>query len=189
MNIIFLFFLFSFFGWVLETVYASFIFKKYTSKKTLLTLPLCPVYGLGGIALMLTLYPVRESWLLVFCGGFFVASSVEYLVAIFYEHFFGVSWWDYGKNFGNLNGKVCIRLSLLWGIIAIFFFEFVLPWSENLISYMGEYQKALWSVLLILFFITDYRNTLKEIKKYSKGIPSGADNKFAALRRINISKL
>ena len=185
MDYILYFFLFSFFGWILETVYASFIYKKYVSKQTLLKSPLCPVYGLGAVALMITLKPVSSSYVLLFCGGFFVASSVEYLIAAYYEHFFKVKWWDYTNDKGNLDGKVCVHLSVIWGLITIFFFKVLLPPAEMLIASLDNYSKILISVFLLFFFAEDYKNTMKEIKKFTKKEKSLADGKFVALKRIN----
>jgi uncharacterized membrane protein len=185
MDYILYFFIFSFFGWILETVYASFLQGRFVSKQTLLKSPLCPVYGIGAVAFILTLRPVSASWILVFCGGFFVASSVEYLIALYYEHFFGVMWWDYRYNKGNLNGKVCAGLSLIWGFIAIAFFKFIFPAAQIGVAALSPYSKILVSICLTAFFIKDYSDTLKEIKKYSKDEPSLADGKFAALKKIN----
>lgn len=185
MDYILYFFIFSFLGWVLETVYASVLHRRYISKQTLIRLPMCPVYGLGAVAMIITLRPVSDSWILLFCGGFFVASSVEYLIALYYEHYFSVSWWDYRNDQGNLNGKVCAKLSLIWGIMAIVFFEIIFPFTEQLVLQTSSYLKLLLCVFLILYFYRDYRDTLREIKKFSGGEPSLAKGKFFCLKTLN----
>ena len=185
MDYILYFFLFSFFGWVLETVYAAFVYKRFVSKQTLLKSPLCPIYGIGALALMIALKPVSDSYILLFCGGFFIASSVEYLIAVYYEHYYNVMWWDYGAERGNLGGKVCVFNSIVWGIMTIVFFKVLLPLSERLIASVDGFSKALLCVLSVSFFMTDYRDTMLELKKYSKKEKSAADGKFVALKRIN----
>lgn len=184
MDYILYFFFFSFSGWILETVYASLKFKRFISKQTLLSMPLCPIYGVGAVLMIVTLSPVRNSDVLVFSGGFFVASAVEYLVALFYERHFGIMWWDYRKDIGNLNGKVCVKMSLIWGVIAIFFFRFILPFTESLILDMGGYLKIIVSAFLISVFAVDYKNTLVELKKYSQNTKSLADGRFWSLKLI-----
>ena len=184
MDYILYFFLFSFFGCLLEDLYAVYVYRKFVSKQTLLKSPLCPVYGVGAIIMLLTLAPVKSSPVLLFCGGFFAMSSVEYLSAVFYEHFYGVKWWDYSEEKGNFNGKVCIKLSLLWGFMAIAFFYGIYPFAQKIIDGIDTYTKMVLSVLLVSFFVRDYKNTLKEIKKYSKAEKSLADGKFIALKRI-----
>ena len=188
MNYILYFFIFSFFGWCLETAWASFAARRYVSKQTLLKSPLCPVYGTGAIALLAAIEPVSDSYLLIFCGGFFVTSCIEYLTSLYYERFFGVTWWDYSRVGGNLNGRVCVRLSLIWGIISILFFKVLFPLARYLVSTESGYFKLVLSILLTSFFIADYRRTLIEVKKYSKGEKSAADGKFAALKPISERK-
>lgn len=184
MDYILYFFIFSFAGWVLETAYASFEAKRFVSKQTLLKSPMCPIYGAGAVAMIIALLPVSQSVVLVFCGGFFVASSVEYLVGAFYEYKFGVMWWDYRGKRANLGGKVAADMSVLWGIIAIFFFKFMFPAAERLVSSLDNYEKLLISVVLVSYFISDYKNTLKDLKKYINGEPSFAESRFAALKKI-----
>ena len=189
MNYILYFFFFSFAGWILETVYASVRFRKYISKQTLLRLPLCPIYGIGAVAMIITLYPVRNSVLLTFCGGFFVASCVEYLVALFYERYFRVSWWDYHGNIGNFDGKVCVKMSIIWGVIAIVFFRSILPLVDVVLNKMSSYLKLITSVWLLIVFFADYKSTLQEIRKYADNKKSLAEGKFWALKIIKINNM
>lgn len=184
MNYILYFFVFSFFGWCIETAWASFCSHRFISKQTLLKSPLCPVYGNGAIAMIAVLMPVSDSILLTFCGGFFIASCVEYLTSLYYEHFFGISWWDYSQNAANIHGRVCAKLSLIWGIISVIFFRFLFPPVKLLAENSSGYLKLIISILLLTFFITDYKNTLSEIKKYVNGEISTAENRFAALKII-----
>lgn len=185
MDFILYFFLFSFFGWIMESVYAFFTYKKIVSKQTLLKCPLCTIYGIGGIVIMLLLEPVSSSYILLFCGGFFAASSVEYLVAAYYEHFFKVMWWDYSNSKGNLDGKVCVFNSVMWGFVTIAFVKFLLPFSEMLVSSVDGYLKIILTALLLSVFLKDYKNTMIDLKKFAANEKSEAERKFVALKRIN----
>lgn len=185
MDYILYFFLFSFFGWILESIYALFVYKKFVSKQTLLKSPLCPIYGVGALVLIAALTPVKKSALLVFCGGFLTMSAVEYLVAVYYEHLYGVKWWDYTDVWGNFNGKVCVKLSLFWGVASVLFFKFLLPFAQMLVGKIDWYTKLISVVLCLFLFLRDYKNTLREIKKYSMKEKSLADDRFVSLKRIN----
>lgn len=184
MDFILYFFLFSFFGWIVESVYAAFKYKRFVSKQTLLKFPLCPIYGIGGLVLMILLKPVADSYVLIFCGGFFAASCVEYIVGVYYEHFFKVKWWDYNKSVGNIGGKVCVFNSVAWGVIAIVFMKILLPFSVNLASSADNYLKAVILSIAIPLFLKDYKKTMIELKKYSANEKSEIDGKFVALKRI-----
>ena len=51
---ILLFFIYSFVGWILEEIYAYYIHKKFINRGFLMG-PLCPLYGVGCLALTFVL--------------------------------------------------------------------------------------------------------------------------------------
>ena len=53
-------------------------------------IPLCPVYGLGALAVLSLPALLLRRPLLVFLAGALVATLVEYVVAVFYEKGVGV---------------------------------------------------------------------------------------------------
>ena len=85
--------------------------------KCFLLLPLCPVYGLGMLA-VLALPPElsRGGWLI--CSGAVVTTAVEYAVHWGYERFLGVRFWDYSKVWGNVHGRVCLPFTLICGVLT-----------------------------------------------------------------------
>lgn len=113
------FFAYSFLGFLLEVGYSRAIKAKKLDRKCRLFLPLCPVYGLGAVAItalppVITSHPV----LLFFVGGI-TATLVEYLAAAFYEKVWHVAFWDYHDLPGNLQGRVCVPFALIWGVLAL----------------------------------------------------------------------
>ena len=88
-------------------------------RKCFLLLPLCPVYGLGACAILSLPAKIIQSPILLFLFGGATATVVEYLTALLYEKWFHVSFWDYGDLPGNLQGRVCIPFSLIWGVLSI----------------------------------------------------------------------
>ena len=117
MILLWYFVLYSFLGFLLELLFARATGGR-PDRKCLLVLPLCPVYGLGALAIVLL-----ERWLpspfWVFALGGAAATAVEYLTALFYEEILGVSFWDYRDLRGSLHGRVCPAFSLAWGLLAL----------------------------------------------------------------------
>lgn len=110
------FMLYSFLGFLLEVGYALATGGRRDRKRTLV-LPLCPVYGLGALAVLALPERVTEHpLLLMLCGGA-AATGVEYATAVFYEKVLGVSFWDYRENRWNLHGRVCPLFSLVWAAL------------------------------------------------------------------------
>ena len=62
---ILLFFIYSFIGWILEEIYAFYIHKKFINRGFLMG-PLCPLYGVGCLALTFVLQRFSNNILLLF---------------------------------------------------------------------------------------------------------------------------
>ena len=110
--------IYSFAGFLLEVAYARLTGGR-PDRKGFLLLPLCPVYGLGACAILLLPGWIQENILLLFLVGGGLASWAEYLAALFYESALGVSFWDYRGMPGNVQGRVCLSFSLIWGGLAV----------------------------------------------------------------------
>ena len=85
-KIIFYFIIYSFFGWCLESVYKTIIFKKVTNSGFLYG-PFCPMYGIGAV-MMIAASNLSDNILVIFLLGFFIFTLWEYLVAVVLEKLF-----------------------------------------------------------------------------------------------------
>ncbi len=111
------FWTYSFLGFLLEKAFAAATGSARRARRCFLLLPLCPVYGLGALAVLALPPALTDSfWGLAVWGGL-AATAVEYAVHWGYEAAFGVRFWDYGQVWGNLRGRVCVPFSLAWGVL------------------------------------------------------------------------
>lgn len=116
MEWIWYFYLYSFLGFLLELIYARAVGARKLDRKCHFFLPICPVYGLGATAISLLPGFIAGNPLLLFLSSAALASGAEYLSALFYEKVWHVSFWDYRNQPGNLQGRVCLPFSLIWGV-------------------------------------------------------------------------
>ena len=119
MEWIWYFYLYSFLGFLLELIYARAVGAKKLDRKCHFFLPLCPVYGLGATAIALLPAALARNPLLLFFASAVLASGAEYLSALFYEKVWHVSFWDYRSMPANLQGRVCLPFSLIWGVLGL----------------------------------------------------------------------
>ena len=109
------FILYSFFGFLLEVAYARATGGR-GDRKSLLVLPLCPVYGVGACLILLLPRTVIQNPFTLFLLGGLAATAAEYGMAILYERGLGVSFWDYTGLPGNLpQGKILVVIQLKAG--------------------------------------------------------------------------
>ena len=140
------FWIYSFLGFALEKILAAVTRAENQTRKCFLLLPLCPVYGLGMLA-VLALPPElrRGGWLI--CSGAVVTTAVEYAVHWGYERFLGVRFWDYSKVWGNVHGRVCLPFTAIWGLLTALAVWWVQPWVESIAAVIP------WQVTYIVLLV------------------------------------
>lgn len=109
---------YSFLGYLLEVAYAKIVHGRGSGRKCLLLLPLCPVYGVGGVAIV-ALSGVYPQPLWVMGVGFGAATVVELLFGLYYKYVLGVAFWNYSQIRWNVGGLVCLPFSLAWSGLAL----------------------------------------------------------------------
>ena len=60
-----------------------------------------------------------------------IFSALEYFVSFAMEGLFMSHWWDYTNEFFNLNGRISILFSFVWGIAAILFLNHIHPFVKK----------------------------------------------------------
>ena len=145
------FILYSFLGFLLEVAYAWLRGIRGESRKCLIFLPLCPVYGLGGAVILNMPDLLLRHPLSVFIAGGLLATLVEYAVGLFYEGVARVRFWDYSQQPGNLGGRICPLYTLFWGVLAMVLVYWLQPVLAPFLA-----QVPLWLVwVLFLAFSVD----------------------------------
>lgn len=113
------FLVYSFFGFLLELGFARLIHSPKPDRKCHLLLPVCPVYGLGALAILALPNIVKENPFLLYLLGGLAATAAEWSMAIFYEKVALVVFWSYRELPFHLHGRVCLWFSLFWGFLAL----------------------------------------------------------------------
>jgi len=127
------FILFSFIGWVLETLYGLYELGHFI-KRGFLYGPICPIYGWGAIILIMFFKKYERKNLKLFIYAAILFSIFEYAVSYCMDALFAARWWDYSAEFFNLNGRISIFYSFVWGIGAILFVNIIFPFFSKKIN-------------------------------------------------------
>ena len=153
------FIIYSFIGFVIETLFALFMYNVLESRQSFLYGPFCGIYGVGAVIMIMFLnkYFNKNNHIL-FLGGFIVGSVVEYLISLIGEMMLNVRWWDYSNRFLNINGRICLLYSIFWGLLAIYLMRVINPRVDKLIDWLKtkiniNVAKTLTLITTILLFI------------------------------------
>ena len=107
------FIIYSFFGWVYESLWASFNERQWVNRG-FLSGPVIPIYGFGAVSFVLLLSDINNP-AYIFILGMLIASILEYFTSWAMEKLFHARWWDYNHYPFNLNGRICLYGALLFG--------------------------------------------------------------------------
>lgn len=129
-QLLFYFFFYSFLGFLLETIYRSIVTKSIVFPG-LLYGPYCPIYGVGALFLLVLLIPIKDNLLLFLPAAFIIITLLEYVTGYLLEKLLNLRLWDYSSNFLNINGRISLKFSIYWTILAYFFIYFIHPVFER----------------------------------------------------------
>lgn len=156
------FFIYAFLGWTLETVY-SYISLGYFNNRGFLIGPICPIYGFGMLILIIWLSRYKNNKLKLFIVSAIALTYFEYITGFILDSVFGLKWWDYSRYPFNINGRICLYFTIIWGIIGIIAINFIHPFIEKIVSKTSKkfpiivtnmFVKVLIMILIIDFSLS-----------------------------------
>lgn len=167
---LFLYFIFySFCGWVWETCYCSLKERHYVPRGFLYG-PICPIYGVGVLLMILFFAPLQEN-LLVF---YFVAVSImtvwEYLVGWFLETTTHIKYWDYSHIPFNIKGRVCLPASLLWGVLSYVAVFLIHPPVARMLGSLASWLHYTLCGAFFTLLLVDAVTTIRKLALVTKAL-------------------
>lgn len=173
------FIIYSFLGWIMESIYRSMCEKKLINTGFLHG-PVCPIYGFGALIMLLFLDGFKDKPVALFFIAIMLLTFWEYMVGLGLEKIFKTKYWDYSDRKFNLQGRVCFPNSLYWGVLGVLFVKFIHPFIENLVG-KADINILQYSVIFVMFIMTideilsiknmiSIRSTLDKIERLQEEI-------------------
>lgn len=175
-------------GWLYETTYCI-IRTGGWERRGFLFGPLCPIYGTGVVAgLLLFNRPEVASGAFPAWGVFLVSmvgsAILEYGVSVVLERLFGALWWDYSDMPLNINGRICLPASLLFGAAGVLVAYVLVPLIGGATARVQPQVfevLALVAVALLSCDMTASAISLSDLMEKIIGIDRSA-NRYASMR-------
>lgn len=182
-TLIITFFVYSILGYIAEVIYCSIGQRKLVNRGFMYG-PWLPIYGFGGIVIKLFLEPLSTLYIwgpvLVFILGMVLTSMIEYLGSWMLEKAFSIKLWDYSKKFGNINGRVCLLNSTLFGVGGLAITYLINPRLEVLIAKIPSMWHRATADTIIIVMSLDFilscvkmsaiKNILREAREKGREI-------------------
>ncbi len=156
------FFIYSFFGWLCECLYCGIPARRFINRG-FLEGPYCPIYGFGALIVLYILQPFADRIVLLFLAGLVLTSVLEYITSYLMEKLFHSKWWDYSSRRLNINGRVCLRNSLMFGVLGVIVVRVIHPMVQMFLQQIPFAAQTITAIVLTGLFLWDNIHTFHAI--------------------------
>ncbi|MGN1378655.1 MAG: putative ABC transporter permease [Dorea sp.] len=140
-------------GWVYEEFFYWFT-EGLLRNRGILYGPWLPIYGIGALVIY-TMKPLKKNPVALFLSCLVISGAVEYVIGYAGIHYLGIRLWDYRGLFLNLQGIICFRSVVTFGILGILFHYLVEPAAEKRYLRMNSRSVHFTCLLIAVLFLAD----------------------------------
>ena len=162
------FVLFSAIGFLGEGLWSVLNYGNWADHYSLVWGPFTIIYGFAVIGLM-ALYKVlgRKNFAVQFLACFVAGSALEYVFSFLQELVFKSTSWDYSRLPLNLNGRICIKMSIIWGVVGLVFLRLVAP---KLVKFTKYFRGSIMNFLgfaLFVFMVINFSVSIMAASRFT----------------------
>lgn len=177
-EVLWLFMIYSLLGWGIEVVYHAVTLGAVVNRG-FLNGPVCPVYGCGVICVLGVIKKAGESMgysgnietaspAVLFVVGITFATAVELIAGAALDKLFHARWWDYSREKFNYKGYICLRFSIIWGLIIAFVLRVIHPGIQSIVGLIPAGIGLIVLIIIYIVFVTDIILTTLAVLKLNK---------------------
>ena len=157
------FLIYSFLGWVIESIFRSIIEKKIINTGFLKG-PICPIYGIGALIMSFVLDGLSNNLIYLFIASMIILTIWEYIVGVFLEKTFHTKYWDYSDHKINFQGRICLTNSIYWGILGVVFVKYIHPFMQEIIEKVNIDVLHFVVTITSIVFVVDVITSIVKVK-------------------------
>ena len=122
-------------------------------------LPWINIYTIGALFIYLITYKKRKNPFKVFLYSTIICGILEYIAGfLVYEIGDGFRCWDYNSeilNFGNINGFICLRSVLFFGLSSLMLIYIMIPFIYYIALKMNKKLFVTLAIILVSIILFD----------------------------------
>lgn len=155
-QLFFLFLVYSFLGWVIETTFVAILTHEFTSRGYLFVreplahyfpslrniplfqhiplifgLPMIEIFGFGCLILIYCFRKLKNRPFILFLCGTVSLTLLELAASYLCSNIFHKTYWDYSAYPLNFQGRICLFISLAWGLGSVLIITQIQPWLNR----------------------------------------------------------
>ncbi len=187
------FIFYSFLGWIWESIYCSAKEKKWADRGFLFG-PVCPIYGSCVVATSILFscfkvlsspdFPVWGVFIICYLGS----AVAEFGTSWILEKRFNARWWDYSDMPLNIQGRICVPVSIAFGLAGVLIVKYLIPAIEGLHAVANPLIYEVLAIVLAALFGADYALTEASLSALLKDVEK-MHTEFNERAQLNYEKI
>lgn len=159
-----LFYIYSIVGYFCEVISIYHHYKRVEWHRGYLLGPYLPIFGFGALIITIFLEPYKTQPITTFVLGMVYCGTLEYITSYLLERIFHLHWWDYSKRKLNINGRVCLETSVMFGLGALVLVNFTNEWLFNIFQRIPN--RVIITLSIVIFLIVCFDIILSTIETF-----------------------
>ncbi len=169
------FIFYSFLGWVWESIYCTVQEKKWADRGFLFG-PVCPIYGSCVVVTSFLFshisifadpsFPIWGIFIICMIGS----AVAEFGTSWFLEKRFHARWWDYSHLPLNIQGRICLPVSVAFGLAGLLVVKFLIPAMNHLHSVVHPIIYEILALVFAAVFGADFALTEASLSALLKSV-------------------
>lgn len=146
----------------MEVTYRSFVNKRFINPG-LLKGPYLILYGTAALVLCVVANLIGNLNIVfkTLIYGF-ITTTFELISGAIALKLFNIRLWDYTENKFNYKGLICLKFSIYWTILALFFDYFIYPRYTKFLTHVPLSTKIIFGFGMILCMVVDFSRVFRE---------------------------
>jgi len=125
--------------------------------------PFSPIYGFGALAIYFySVYSVNFPLGINLIVYFIIPTGIEYVGSHLLEKVFDIRLWNYSKYNFNVNGRICLGISIIWFLFALLFVFLIQPFLFGVLDKIPFNFILIWTVVFLVYFGIDFSFSVKK---------------------------
>lgn len=153
-QLLFLFFIFCNIGWVIESSIES-LYRKRFINRGFLNGPYIPIYGFGGMTILICCMPFQHNGFLVYIVGVLSCTALEFFVGWVMESIFQKQFWDYSMLKFTYKNRISLIPSLFWGLLSLFLVYVLYGPVDKLANFVSMEFAMVYDLIFAVVMLVD----------------------------------
>ncbi len=187
-QLLFLFYIFCNIGWVIESTIES-LYRRSFINRGFLKGPYIPIYGFGGMTILLCCMPFEENGFVVYFVGVLSCTTLEYFVGWVMETIFQKQFWDYSMLKFTYKNRISLIPSLFWGLLSLFLVYVLFKPVDALVSIVPMEFAIIYDIVFSIIMAADIVMSVSShihFKEYLKKFPAETAKKLMRNKYIRL---